>query len=145
MRAQSEAQLPASGGHAASAAGARGILASASSASLALLTPSLGGAGLGAMSQTSCFMIYTMIGGCYPLCSLFTSHVPAGNGDAAAGAGGWGLSAGLLPGLDMHSIMWGLLSRTEPEDMLSACLSLVSVWRRPNKHDSTPICRCIQA
>ena len=54
------------------------------------------------------------------------SHVSAGAGEAAAEAGGWASSAGLLPGLDMRDIMWGLLSKAAPEDMLSACLRLVS-------------------
>jgi hypothetical protein len=131
VAAPPQAQAPASNGHAYSAEGARGTPASSSSLSLASLSPSL--AALGALHHPTHVAKPrpSIVQGCYCLCctrrkSLSGSHA-AGNGDDGVGAGGWGSSAGLLPGLDMRCVMWGLLSTTAPEDMLSACLRLVSI------------------
>jgi hypothetical protein len=37
----------------------------------------------------------------------------------------WAARAGLLPGLDMRGVLWGLLSRAPQEALLHACLSQV--------------------
>lgn len=39
----------------------------------------------------------------------------------------WSSRAGLLPGLDMRSVLWGLMLRAPQADLLAACLSTVSL------------------
>lgn len=39
----------------------------------------------------------------------------------------WAARAGLLPGLDMRGVLWGLLSHAPQEALLRACLSQVGM------------------
>lgn len=40
-------------------------------------------------------------------------------------SGGWSGAAGLLRGVNMRCVLWGLLSGSAPEDLLTACLRAV--------------------